>query len=139
MGRLELTFNVNENKKVDLHAVINLRHDGEWYKDTTVGRAIFNNIIPSELGYYDEMISKKKLSYIIGDSFVKAGNDKTVKLLDDLKHLGFSIATKSGTSISITDISIPELKDDIINKAEQEVEKIQNMFQVSRFCQDFDF
>ncbi len=117
-----------ENRKVDLHAIVNLRHNGQWYKETTVGRALFNSIIPSELNYYDEMISKKKLSYIIGDSFVKAGNDKTVKLLDDLKHLGFSIATKSGTSISISDILIPELKNDIINRAEQEVEKIQGRF-----------
>ena len=127
-GSIEEVKIAYENKKVDLHAIVNLRHDGKWYKDTTVGRAIFNSIIPSELGYYDEMISKKKLSYIIGDSFVKAGNEKTVKLLDDLKDLGFSTATKSGTSISITDIRIPELKNDIINKAEQEVEKIQGRF-----------
>ena len=62
------------------------------------------------LGYYDEVISKKRLSFIIGESFVKAGNEKTVKLLDDLKDIGFKTATKSGVSISISDILIPEKK-----------------------------
>ena len=96
-----------DNDKVGLHAIVNVRHNGEWHKNTTAGRAIFNAIVPDELGYYDEMISKKRLSFTIGESFVKAGNDKTVKLLDDLKDIGFKTATKSGISISISDILIP--------------------------------
>ena len=111
-----------------MHAIVNVRHNGNWYKNTTAGRAIFNAIIPEELGYYDEMISKKRLSFIIGESFVKAGNDKTVKLLDNLKDIGFKTATKSGISISISDIIIPDEKNNIIDKAEQEVDKIQGRF-----------
>ena len=117
-----------ENNKVGLHAVVNVRHNGKWYKNTTAGRAIFNAIIPEELGYYDEMISKKRLSFIIGESFVKAGNEKTVKLLDNLKDIGFKTATKSGISISISDIIIPDEKHNIIDGAEKEVEKIQGRF-----------
>ena len=117
-----------DNDKVGLHAIVNVRHNGVWHKNTTAGRAIFNAIVPDELGYYDEMISKKRLSFIIGESFVKAGNDKTVKLLDDLKDIGFKTATKSGISISISDILIPDEKHDIINGAEKEVEKIQGRF-----------
>ena len=117
-----------ENNKVGLHAVVNVRHNGKWYKNTTAGRAIFNAIIPEELGYYDEMISKKRLSFIIGESFVKAGNEKTVKLLDNLKDIGFKTATKSGISISISDIIIPNEKHNIIDGAEKEVEKIQGRF-----------
>ena len=117
-----------DNDKVGLHAIVNVRHNGEWHKNTTAGRAIFNSIVPDELGYYDEMISKKRLSFIIGESFVKAGNDKTVKLLDDLKDIGFKTATKSGISISISDILIPDEKHDIIGGAEKEVEKIQGRF-----------
>ena len=117
-----------ENKKVGLHATVNVRHNGQWHKDTTAGRAMFNAIIPDELGYYDEIISKKRLSFIIGESFVKAGNDKTVTLLDDLKDIGFKTATKSGISISISDIIIPDKKHDIIAGAEKEVDKIQGRF-----------
>jgi DNA-directed RNA polymerase subunit beta' len=117
-----------DNDKVGLHAIVNVRHNGVWHKNTTAGRAIFNAIVPDELGYYDEMISKKRLSFIIGESFVKAGNDKTVKLLDDLKDIGFKTATKSGISISISDILIPDEKHNIINGAEKEVEKIQGRF-----------
>ena len=71
---------------------------------------------------------RKKLSFIIGESFVKAGNQKTVQLLDDLKDIGFKTATMSGVSISISDIIIPDAKHDIINRAENEVEKIQQRF-----------
>jgi DNA-directed RNA polymerase subunit beta' len=117
-----------DNDKVGLHAIVNVRHNGEWHKNTTAGRAIFNAIVPDELGYYDEMISKKRLSFIIGESFVKAGNDKTVKLLDDLKDIGFKTATKSGISISISDILIPDEKHGIIDGAEKEVDKIQGRF-----------
>jgi DNA-directed RNA polymerase subunit beta' len=117
-----------DNDKVGLHAIVNVRHNGEWHKNTTAGRAIFNSIVPDELGYYDEMISKKRLSFIIGESFVKAGNDKTVKLLDDLKDIGFKTATKSGISISISDILIPDEKHGIIDGAEKEVDKIQGRF-----------
>ena len=127
-GSLDEVRIAYDNGKVGMHAIINVRHNGQWYMNTTAGRAIFNSIIPEELGYYDEIISKKKLSFIIGESFVKAGNQKTVQLLDDLKDIGFKTATMSGVSISISDIIIPDAKHDIINRAENEVEKIQQRF-----------
>ena len=127
-GSIDEVMIAYENKKVGLHAKINLRHNGVWYKNTTAGRAIFNSIIPDELGYVDEVISKKKLSFLIGDSFVQAGNDRTVQLLDDLKEIGFKTATKSGISISISDILIPSLKDEIIQDAEKQVDQIQARF-----------
>jgi DNA-directed RNA polymerase, beta'' subunit/160 kD subunit len=127
-GSIDEVKIAHDNGKVAMHAIINVRHKGIWHKNTTAGRAIFNSIIPDELGYYDEIVSKKKLSFIIGESFVKAGNQRTVQLLDDLKDIGFKTATMSGVSISISDVIIPDAKHDIISRAEQEVDKIQQRF-----------
>ncbi len=117
-----------ENDEVDLHAIVGLRLNGEWHKDTTVGRIIFNSIVPPDLGYYDEMITKKSLERIVGESFQRLGNYKTVAFLDRLKDLGFEFATRSGTSISLSDILIPEEKHDIIDGAAKEVRDIQRKY-----------
>jgi DNA-directed RNA polymerase subunit beta' len=117
-----------ENKVADLNAIINVRHDGKWYKDTTVGRVIVNSILPDEMSFVDDMIDKKRLSKLVNDTYLVAGNQKTVIFLDKLKNLGFDTATRSGVSIAISDILIPESKDAIISKAQKEVDDIQNKF-----------
>jgi len=127
-GSLNEVLMAYENKAVGLHAIIDVRHKGVWNKKTTVGRAIFNSIVPDELDYFDELISKKTLGVVVNQSYLIAGNYKTVVFLDKLKDLGFSVATSSGTSISISDILIPDEKDDIIEKAEKEVESVQKNF-----------
>jgi len=118
-----------ENNIVELNTIIDLRHKGIWHKNTTVGRAIFNSILPDELDYVDEMISKRKLEKIVNESYLLAGNYRTVTFLDDLKNLGFSVATKSGISISIRDIIIPKRKTEIISKAQDEVNSIHEKFE----------
>lgn len=127
-GSIDEVVMAYENKAVGLHAIIDVRHKGKWNKKTTVGRAIFNSIIPEELEYFDELISKKTLSKIVNQSYLVVGNSKTVEFLDKLKDLGFNIATKSGISISISDILIPDEKGAIIQKAGKEVEAIQQNF-----------
>ncbi|MEE8335162.1 MAG: DNA-directed RNA polymerase subunit beta' [Candidatus Neomarinimicrobiota bacterium] len=117
-----------ENKVVDVHSIINVRHNGSWQKDTTVGRVLLNSILPEEMEYIDEIITKKKLEKIVNQAYLIAGNYRTVKFLDDLKDLGFLAATTGGISIAISDIIIPEAKDQIIRKADAEVDDIQDKF-----------
>ncbi len=117
-----------ENKAVDMHAIINIRHNDKWHKETTVGRVIFNSIIPEELDFVDITISKNDLAKIINQSYLIAGNHKTVEFLDDLKDLGFASATKGGCSISIGDVMIPDQKDDIIAGAQKKVEDIADKY-----------
>ena len=117
-----------ENKKVDLNASINVRHNNVWHKDTTVGRVIINSILPKEVGYVDAMIDKKRLSKLVNETYLIAGNQKTVLFLDKLKNLGFEISTQAGISIAISDILIPDSKDEIIDKAQKEVDIIQDKF-----------
>ncbi|MBT3676612.1 MAG: DNA-directed RNA polymerase subunit beta' [Candidatus Marinimicrobia bacterium] len=117
-----------ENKAVDVNAIINVRHNGEWQKDTTVGRVIINAIIPEEMGYVDKIIDKKLLSKLVNEIYLVAGNKKTVIFLDKLKTIGFNAATKAGISIAISDILIPDAKDEIIDAAQKKVDAIQDKF-----------
>jgi DNA-directed RNA polymerase subunit beta' len=81
---------------------------------TTIGRIIFNKIIPSKLGFINFSVGKKKLEEIILNSYKHNGNKRTIKLLDDIKDLGYKYATKSGVSIGIDDMIIPKFKKDVI-------------------------
>lgn len=117
-----------ENNVVDMNAIINVRHKGKWHKNTTVGRVIFNSILPAELYYFDDIINKKTLQKIVNDSYLLAGNFATVEFLDKLKNLGFFVATKSGSSISIKDVIVPDQKNKIIELAMKEVNSIKEKF-----------
>src|SRR5690606_35062992 len=89
--------------KVELHSKIRVRHNGKMI-DTTVGRVILNLIVPEELGYINELLTKNRLRQIIGNCFRSAGLAKTVEFLDELKDTGFFFATKGGLSVSIHDV-----------------------------------
>lgn len=78
--------------------------------ETTVGRVIFNQIVPKEMGYLNELLTKGRLRQIIGLCFRKAGLAKTVEFLDSTKEIGFMAATRGGLSVSISDVVIPEEK-----------------------------
>ena len=118
-----------ENKVVGLHAIINVRRDGKWIKNTTVGRVLFNDILPEEMEYVDDIVAKKLLGKVVNQTYLLSGNHKTVEFLDRLKELGFRVATESGSSISISDIMIPQKKHDIIDDAVKEVDDIQQKFE----------
>ncbi len=114
-----------ESGVVDLHAKIKVRlsHDGELI-DTTVGRVIFNEAIPEELRFINEVCDRKILSQIVSEAYNRLGSTKTVQLLDSIKDLGFHFATVSGSGIALSDIVIPKEKEEIIAKADKEVDAI---------------
>ncbi len=117
-----------ENKAVGLHAIVNVRHNGEWIKNTTVGRIIFSSVLPEGVEFVNDLINKKKLTQIVNHVYLITGNFQTVLFLDRLKELGFRMATVSGVSIAISDVLIPEQKDDILDEAQKEVDEIKNKF-----------
>jgi len=117
-----------ENKAVGLHAIINVRHNGVWIKNTTVGRVIFNSILPEGLDFVNDLIDKKTLTEIVNNAYLITGNYQTVLFLDRLKELGFGIATVSGVSIAISDVLIPDRKDEILGEAQKEVDDIKDKF-----------
>jgi len=117
-----------ENKCVSLHAKIKVRLDGLGLMETTVGRVIFNEVIPRELGFINQVAEKKVLSRIVDDCYRKLGFSETTKLLDGIKKLGFTYATRAGVTIGIQDITIPEAKKEILKEAEQTVEKVETQY-----------
>jgi DNA-directed RNA polymerase subunit beta' len=83
-----------ENKAVGLHAIINLKLEDKWIKNTTIGRIMFNSIAPKEVGFINQIIDKKNLTKIVNNAYLLAGNFKTVKFLDELKDLCRHTKTK---------------------------------------------
>ncbi|MDH4231242.1 MAG: DNA-directed RNA polymerase subunit beta', partial [Nitrospirota bacterium] len=111
------------------HAKIKVRMNGKFV-DTTAGRILFSEIVPSEITF--EMINKdmtkKELSKIIEYAFKRAGKRATVVFLDNLEKLGFHYATNSGISICMSDMHIPSKKASMIHQAEQEVMEVQKQY-----------
>jgi len=113
--------------KAGLHAHIKVRIDGKLV-ETTTGRVMFNEIVPKELGFINELLNKKRLTQIVHEAFRRCGNIRTAEFLDNLKELGFTYATKGGLSVSVGDVVIPKEKEEIIAKATLDVENVQNQY-----------
>ncbi len=112
---------------VDLHSKVKCRVKNKL-EYTTVGRVIFNEVLPQDIEFMNLTISKKSLEKIISLIYRKYGNEVTVKTLDKIKTLGFDFATSSGISIAIEDLEIPSEKSKILEKAEKEVDKINEQY-----------
>lgn len=127
----EVIIAYNE-KQVDLHAHIKLRTNlrnkqGQLEKaiiDTTVGRVLFNQYVPAEVGYIDALLTKKSLREIIGNIVKYTDVPKAAKFLDDIKTLGFRMAFKGGLSFSINDLIVPDIKQELLDNAKAEVEEV---------------
>ncbi len=130
-GEEEAIIAYNEGK-VDIHALVKVIVDDidengnpiRKMHETTVGRVITNEYIPKEVGYINELLSKKSLRDIIGLVIKKCGMARTAQYLDDIKDLGYKMAFKGGLSFNLEDIIIPPEKDELIREGYAEVEQI---------------
>ena len=125
----------NNEGKADLHACIKVRtkdiENGKVVEkiiDTTVGRVIFNQMVPEEVGYVNELLTKKSLREIIGKILKISGTTRTVHFLDDIKTLGYNMAFKGGLSFNLDDIMIPKEKETMIAAANVQVEEVMNNY-----------
>jgi len=123
----EVLIAYNDNK-VGLHAKISVRIDGTIIK-TTTGRVIFNQIVPKEVGFINELLTRKRIESIVDYTYKKVGNKKTVEFLDALKKLGFYHAMKAGVTIGLNDAVIPDEKYTLVKKSTQNVEKIRSLYE----------
>jgi len=126
----EATIAYNESK-VDLHAVVKVKVNDivEGKKvnhliETTVGRVIFNAYVPDEVGYINELLTKKSLRDIIGSVLKKAGTAKTAAFLDAIKDLGYSMAFKGGLSFNLEDVIIPDEKIKFVDEGYSQVDDV---------------
>jgi len=132
------------NGYVGLHARVKVRRklneeDKGKIVESTVGRFIFNEHIPQDLGFVDRnvdkysleidtLVDKKMLGKIVEKCFKKHGNVVTAQVLDYIKELGFRYSTKGAITISMADVYVPKAKEDMIRKAEQEVDKLERSY-----------
>lgn len=126
----EVIIAYNE-RVVDLHAYIKVRiteiekgSPVEKLIETTVGRVLFNQVVPQEYGYINQLLTKKALRDIIGDVLKKTGTAKTAQFLDDIKNLGYTMAFKGGLSFTLSDVIVPEVKEELVSQANEEVEEV---------------
>ena len=116
------------NKACSLHARIMVRRADGKRLSTTIGRLIFNAVIPDELGYVNKVADKKVSSKIVDDCYRKLGYAATAKLLDGIKKLGYEFATKAGVTVGVADVTIPEAKKEILLESEQKVRDIERQY-----------
>lgn len=124
-----------ENDLLSLHAKVKVRYRGDLL-ETTVGRLIFNDVIPEKLGYKNYVADKKALGRIVDECYNELGLSATGALLDGLKKVGFHYASKAGVTIALTDIIIPPQKKGILNATESEVEKVENNYRRGLITED---
>ena len=103
-------------------------HLNKQFLQTTVGRVIFNDHLPSDMPFINGLLKKKGVQSVVQYCYLRYGLDKTVQVLDRLKELGFLYATKAGVSIGIVDMVIPSVKPKLVDAAEHEVVKVQQQY-----------
>ena len=130
----EIAYN---EKKVDMHAIVSVIVDDidaegkpikRLVEETSVGRILFNQYVPNEIGYVNEIISKKSLRGIISRVIKSCGIPRSAQFLDDIKNLGYRMAFKGGLSFNLGDIIIPAEKEEYVNEGYREVEEVMNNY-----------
>jgi len=131
-----------QNNEVSLHAKVKvqgitkiqepdlkdkeMKDVARWKNFTTVGRVIFNQVVPKELGYVNIELSKKEVAQLMERCYKTLGHYRTIQLLEDIKNLGFRFASIAGISISIADMIVPSRKEEMIKKARGMVREIES-------------
>jgi DNA-directed RNA polymerase subunit beta' len=127
--------------QVEVHTRISLRTT-TWYDDknnrlqvpetrlvkTTVGRVLFNRILPAEVQFTNEKLDKGAVKDLIADVYELCGQEKTTDVADRIKSMGFEYAMRSGTTLAVADISIPPERRDMIAEAQKQVEDVERQF-----------
>ncbi len=115
---------------VDLQAKILVRdpQNPENWLETSVGRILFNQVLPPELGFKNYLMDKKALKELTSECYRVLGNEKTAEVLDKIKAIGFHYATKSGITIALNDIQVPEQKDSILAEADRQVALLEDQY-----------
>jgi len=115
---------------IDLRAEIEVRDEQRERQriKTSVGRIIFNEVLPSEIGFYNKAIDKSALKQIVVDCYEWLNNEDMAVVLDNIKQLGFQYATKSGITIAMGDIKVPENKPKLLEQAEERANIVETQY-----------
>ncbi len=150
-GTLEEVEMAYELGYVDVHAKINLytetyfKDDGKRYADgkprmrmieTSPGRVLFNTVLPPEMRFTNQELDKGGVNRLINRVYRLLGDDVTIKLVDDVKNIGFKYATVSGTTMAVTDLTIPEEREEILADARKRVDEIDRQYRRGLLTED---
>ncbi|MBU2265132.1 DNA-directed RNA polymerase subunit beta', partial [Patescibacteria group bacterium] len=120
---------------IDLKAKIKLKTPANFYSaqkekfiETSVGRVIFNQILPVEVGFVNGELKKKLLNFLVAEIIDKCGIKKAAEILDKIKQIGFEYSTKSGISWGLDDLKVPQEKKNLLENTEKEVETIHSQY-----------
>ncbi len=136
-GTEEVTIALNEgtiSKNAHIKVKVMVRDENdelvEKIIETVAGRVVFNLYVPDEVGFVNELLTKKKLRQVISRVFKYTDIARTAKFLDDIKTLGFQTAYKGGLSIGLGDVVVPSEKNGLIVKAKEEVDEVTSQYQM---------
>ncbi len=121
---------------IDLRDAIEVRQKEGQRLKTSVGRIIFNDILPSEIGFVNKTVDKSCLKQIITDCYKLINNEAMAGMLDGLKQLGFQYATKSGITIAMSDIEVPTVKPKLLEEADERTAIIESQYQRGLITED---
>ncbi len=131
LNEVEMAYRLGH---VDLHAHIKVAQvyeeprPGATPVETTVGRCIFNRILPDELRFVNQTLDKGALQDLVGLCYRRIGNEATTEVVDQIKNMGFHFATRSGVTIAIADLTIPEKKRHIVEEATARVAEVERQY-----------
>jgi DNA-directed RNA polymerase subunit beta' len=117
----------HQTDNIKLQTLIKVPIEGALI-ETTVGRILFNEILPEDFGFRNATMTKKVLQKLMAEVFVRYGGDVTAEVIDRVKDLGFEHSTRSGVSVSLDDYLIPDGKDEIIHAGEKQAASISNQY-----------
>jgi DNA-directed RNA polymerase subunit beta' len=115
--------------------VVRDKENGKQIK-TTIGRIIFNEVLPQQLGFRNQLIDRKTLKQLTAECYKLLGNEVTASTLDQIKQLGFHYATKSGITMAVNDLEVPQSKAQILQKAEEELAEKDKQLQWGLITED---
>ncbi len=116
------------NKHVHIQAKIKVRMEDGELVETSVGRLIFNRIMPKEFGFRNDAFDKKRLQALVRESYQAFGLDATANLIDEIKRTGFTYMKQSGISWGMDDLHVPDTKYNLLEEADKEVQTTQEQF-----------
>ena len=150
-GSMNEVEHAHELGYIDLHAKIKLLvdtyfdDDGQLYEDeevrrrvveTSAGRVIFNRTLPPEMRFVNNVLDKGGVNDLVNRVYRRAGSDATILMVDAVKNLGFSYATRSGISIAVSDLEVPEKRTGILSDARKRVDEIDRQFRRGLLTED---
>jgi DNA-directed RNA polymerase subunit beta' len=141
-GRLQKVAGLDEGDEqefLDMLEVVGFHLEdrrSEPYLETTVGRVIFNLHLPGPMRFVNDTMDKAKLQILVGKCHHHLGMSATAKLVDDIKRMGFQYATRSGTSIAVSDLTVPPEKQVILNLISEEVGRVEHQYRRGLITED---